>query len=280
MSTKAKQTDASASHKKSFEKPNVLSPSGLKEWEKSPAHFIAYKMGVRKQSDAMDLGTLIHKRFLEPDSFSECYVKGEKFDRRTKKGKEGFEAFQKKHEGKTVYSPDDHSILTKLEENSEKVIAVKHNLYQKRNKLSEMKSEVHVEAPITVKGQEITLHGYIDRLFAGEARYTDLKTGNDVSPGKFTRDAYNLKYHWQIAIYNYIVAYNEGVDILDVDATITAFETKPPYNTVVYRVSEEFVMRGWSEVMNALNSYVDWDGEWSPYSRSGEMELDLPAWAK
>ena len=73
----------------------VYSYSSIREFLKSPLHFLQYKTGEKKTTDAMRRGVLIHKLLLEPDEFSNEYVVFEKpIPSATMAKKENKEAYQ------------------------------------------------------------------------------------------------------------------------------------------------------------------------------------------
>lgn len=51
-----------------------LSPSAIAEFLESPAHYLAYKNRQKKETKAMDEGTIIHMACLEPEKFDSMYL--------------------------------------------------------------------------------------------------------------------------------------------------------------------------------------------------------------
>ena len=61
-------------------------------------------------------------------------------------------------------------------------------------------------------------------------------------------------------------------------------ETSTPYNTQIYKVSPEFIDKGFSQVAAAVQSFKDWDGSAAGYefgeimAENGVLTLNLPEW--
>jgi len=65
-----------------------LSYSSIKEFAKSPKHYVYYVHNRSAPSKAMDLGTLIHALLMYPQKTAEMFAIYPDVDRRTKVGKE------------------------------------------------------------------------------------------------------------------------------------------------------------------------------------------------
>src|SRR5690554_573026 len=89
----------------------VYSYSSIREFLKSPLHFLQYKTGEKKTTDAMRRGVLIHKLLLEPDEFSNDYVIFEKpipsATMAKNENKEAYQALEKANPDKRVISADE-----------------------------------------------------------------------------------------------------------------------------------------------------------------------------
>src|SRR5690606_33254705 len=76
--------------------------------DRSPAHARQYMLTPPEPTPAMVLGQAIHMAILQPDLFREHYVRGPEFDRRTKQGREAWEALEAQHPCATILKPEDY----------------------------------------------------------------------------------------------------------------------------------------------------------------------------
>ena len=88
-------------------KRNYISHSALKAFAKSPNHYLQYVAGEAPRTDAMIAGSALHCFVLEPHEFDARYIVAPKVDRRTKEGKEIFEAFSQQAAGRDVLTQAD-----------------------------------------------------------------------------------------------------------------------------------------------------------------------------
>ena len=79
---------------KAYRDINAISQSDMKHLIISPAHYKTYKEQPREETDAMRLGTATHIAVFQPMHFHDEVVQAPRFDKRTKEGKAGWEAFQ------------------------------------------------------------------------------------------------------------------------------------------------------------------------------------------
>ena len=70
-----------------------LSFSSLKEFIRSPRHYVNYLTRERKQTEAMLFGAICHKLILEPQDFEKEYIIEPEFNKRTNQGKDDYAAF-------------------------------------------------------------------------------------------------------------------------------------------------------------------------------------------
>ena len=80
----------------------AIGHSGIVKMLKSPAHLREYLDHPHEPTPAMAFGTAVHTYVLEQDRFAEELVVAEKFDRRTKEGKEAAARFEEANQGKIV----------------------------------------------------------------------------------------------------------------------------------------------------------------------------------
>ena len=85
----------------------VLSYSSIKQFAKSPNHFLQYINREQETTPAMIKGSAFHVLTLEPDKFLDQYAIAPKVDRRTKAGKETWANFSSENEGKQILTSQD-----------------------------------------------------------------------------------------------------------------------------------------------------------------------------
>ncbi|CAB1369015.1 protein of unknown function [Denitratisoma oestradiolicum] len=90
----------------------AIGHSGIVKMLKSPAHLREYLDHPHQPTPAMAFGTAVHTYVLEQDRFAEEFVVAEKFDRRTKEGKEAAARFEEANQGKIVITSEEMSTLT------------------------------------------------------------------------------------------------------------------------------------------------------------------------
>ena len=146
-------------------KLTTLSFSSLKEFIKSPAHFLAYKKREFVESASMRLGTAVHMALLEPEKFAKEYDVTS-LRKNTKAYKEMAE---QKPEITYMNAVDLLAHCPRREE--------------------EVKGDI----------QGFPFRGFVDAM--SSECIVDIKTTQDGSPQGFGRSVINYGYHLQAAIY-------------------------------------------------------------------------------
>ena len=85
-----------------FLKSRPLSFSSIKEFDKSPAHYVHYVNSKREPSDAMRFGSLVHAHILEPDTVESRFFAMPDVDRRTTDGKAKWKEAEEMSQGKEI----------------------------------------------------------------------------------------------------------------------------------------------------------------------------------
>jgi exodeoxyribonuclease VIII len=234
-----------------------LSYSSIKQFGKSPNHFLQYINREQVTTPAMIKGTAFHCLVLESEKFRADYAVAPKVDRRTKAGKETWANFSSENEGKEVITQQDWNDISEM--------AKAFYNYEHSSSLLSMDVEQHIEGKI----QGIDFRGYAD--IVGDNYIADLKSCQDASPDKFIRDAFNMDYHLQAAIYLELTGKERYY--------IIAVESSAPYNVAVYEMSFEMITAGRKKLYELIEKFKEWDGMPETYSTKIEL-LTLPAWAK
>jgi len=242
-----------------------LSYSSIKEFAKSPRHYVHYVLAKREPSKAMNLGSLIHCLIMYPSKFNDQFIIAPNVDRRTKDGKATWEEFISRSNGKIVVTQDE------LEEAEQITNSVLSN-WKISNTVKECTS-FEQEFKHDILG--LPFRGFVDGVNSGNY-ILEIKTMSDASPSNVTREFYNRKYHIQAGLYNL-------VHKLPVKYLIV--ETNAPYNSMLVDVADEYIEKGQQELMDLVdkfNTCMDLDAFNAGYGfmESEEFVVGLPSWVK
>ena len=228
----------------------------------------------REDSPQMAFGRALHSYVLDgAEKFRGSHIVAPAADKRTKAGKEEWEAFVKLSEGK--------ELLTK--EDSDTIFTMSNAIHAHpvaRNLLSEGAREVSVLWTDPFSGMDCKAR--IDMPIAGLSTLIDLKTTKDASPKGFQRAIMNYGYYRQGAFY--LDGINAHQNLTGVSYDLFAFiavEKEPPHRVEVYTLSQDFLNFGRTEyrMLMDLESKCRFNNEWPHYTNKTVMEIDLPKWA-
>lgn len=88
----------------------ALNQSAAKHLLTSPAHYKAYINTPQEETKALRFGTFVHSAVLEPHTLNDLYATAPDCDRRTKDGKEQWNAFVAANAGKTILDAEESAI--------------------------------------------------------------------------------------------------------------------------------------------------------------------------
>lgn len=234
-----------------------LSYSSLKAFAKSPNHYLLYKDRKIKPTPAMQLGSIADCLVLTPEEFERQYSVLPEIDRRTKEGKAIYETFLEDAQGKELVKMETYREAKSIAD------AVIHH----REAMELLQGQKQVELNGEIHG--IEFRGFADAVNSNSV--IDLKTTQDASPSAFQKQAYNLMYHLQCAIYLEL----SGAD----NFYWVAVENKAPHNVAIYAPDQDFKDRGQELLYDLCQRFKAWDGIPESYSQQIEL-LTLPNWAK
>ena len=245
-----------------------LSFSSLKQFSRSPAHWVMYKKREFKQSSAMRRGWLTHLLTLEPEKQVGLQVIDCK-TRATKAYKEAVEEY------------GDQKVFTRKEYDEALALAEAVMSNPMANKLISEANRVEEYLQFSLDG--VNFHGYADVV--GDDYIADLKI-TDNEPRKIQRWVLDNLYHMQLALYAHAV-FNSKAQIKHYLITC---DPNSPNGVIVYEMSLEMAQDGFNrarlEVQMFKDWYRGWDGKSTPKSYdyleplNKPMLLELPTWYK
>ncbi len=247
---------------------DALSSSGAKKILRSPAHFKLMRDQVSEPTDAMLLGSAIHCGILEPQHFAERVVCSQKFDRRTKEGRAGFEMFHMEHAGKIILGADDHERAQRCVESIRKHPAASKLLDGARTEVSVFWRDGKHGVACKSRFDALNLGGVID-----------VKSAQDASADSFSRTVASYAYHLQSAFY--LNAHEHALDSTPQFFTFVVVETEQPYCVACYELGRASILAGAALCEVALERYAEAlkTGEWKGYEPTIQP-IEAPAWAR
>lgn len=220
-----------------------LSFSSFKEFLKSPAHFIEYKFGKRKTSDAFRTGNLVDTLLLEPQEFDTRY---KVFIR------EDVLPFPEKNYQTKANREARDEFYNSLPEN---IIGIEDTEFREAENVVKAIRKIKTadgilnmcdafQTPLDFKYQGFRFKGYKD---ASCMELTvDLKTTKDASQRGFKRAIRQYGYHYQAFLYNV------GDGQIDKPYFIIAVEKESPYAAGVHRIGNSLLMKAQKQIDKGL----------------------------
>ena len=248
-------------------KDRPLSFSSIKEFMKSPRHYVKYLTQERKQTEAMLFGAVCHKLILEPQDFENEYIVEPEFNKRTNQGKEDYQAFLTSIEEKKLTPITPATMLKAKELFTQLMGTPAHNMVKSLSKKEERFDMIHETG--------IPVCGYIDGV--GVDFNLEIKIVTSADTEDIIRDFYKMKYHIQAGIYHW----SNGKPIY-----YLVIENSFPYLPRIFKASDEYVMEGKKAFNKAMTDFkfcLDTDSFDMGYEFHNGIEpttLTLPGWAK
>lgn len=246
----------------------AVSKSDLDLINRSPKYYRYVKDNPRESTPAMLLGSVVHKLVLEPESFASEYAVCPAVDRRTKAGRETYQAFvDSLHDGVEVITDDIYKTALAMAE-SVKNHQIAANILQGGQAES---SYFWEESGIQCKCRPDYLRTDIKCVI-------DLKTTQNSSPESFMKSAYDYRYHVQAAWYL------RGLKVCGVGVETFIFiavEKEPPYTVCAHAADDLMIQLGEQVAIENLRTYAECrnTGIWYGYEKEPEIHsLSLPDW--
>lgn len=245
----------------------AVSKSDLDLINRSPLHYKAAKEQPAEQTEAMLIGSVVHKLVLEPDGFPAEYAIAPKCDRRTSEGKAIWKEFVMNCGERTTVSA----------ENYRKAKAIADSVLS-NTAVQKLLTGGHAEQSYFWTDADTGIECKCRPDYLRSSVAVDLKTTNDASPEGFIKSAYNYRYHVQAWWYLHGLQAN-GIDVRDF--VFIAVEKEPPFAVCLYAADDLMLQLGEREAKANLHTYAECisSGLWHGYDSTPTIHsLSLPDW--
>jgi len=265
---------------KEYHSHDSISSSGLKLIAKSPKHFWSQHINPERTksepTDEMKLGTLCHTMVFEPEKFEDEFgIMPAGIKKNTKEGRQLYSEYEKKYLGKTIVSEEDLDIA--------KTVSNEVNSHPRLSLVKNKKGIAEQSIFFTYKGVNFRIrpdYSILPSLKFQNGIIFDLKTTKEADYAGFSRQAYNLGYWIQAALYciGYQIAYNTQ----DLPEFIfIAAEKSDPFIVEVYRAEKEDLELAIKQVDKLIEIYKDCKESGNWFGSDGTIkQLKMPNWAK
>lgn len=249
---------------------------------RSPGHYLHRILNPIIPTAAMQLGTLLHMRVLEPERFFDTTIFVPEHipkDRRTKARKEWEEnlGLVSLDTGQTMVKQGYPGRFIIESEEARKIDAMYQSIMSRTVAREILTGEGEVELSLLWNSEDVVCKGRIDKVHVASRSIVDIKTTQDASPQQFEKTVCNRGYHIQCA------HYLDGAQSLGVDvehAIIIAVESEAPFGVGVYALPLIAMRAGLSQrnkLLEVLKKCID-SNDWPSYPDEVQV-LDFPAWA-
>ena len=255
------------------------SNSALSKMLKSPAHARAYLDETKPTTKSLALGRVTHTAILEPERMAEEFepepdITGPDYEqyanpRNTKLYKEAVAAIE--GSGRVLLKADERATADAMRA---AVLA-----HPRAEKLIRCTGQAELSIVFVDPATGLHVKSRLDWHTPSRAggAIVDLKTTRDASPSAFERAIFAYGYHRQAAIY---LRGAELVGLPVAHYVILAVESAPPHGVVLYRLTDEAITLGATQVDFALARWAECErtGTWPGYTQD-VVDIGLPVWA-
>ncbi len=256
-----------------YRRQEGISRTELWRLRESPEKFKWYQEHPEPATPALLFGAAVHKLLLEPNTFNDEFAVAPEVDRRTKDGREAYNAFLASSDGKSVISQADYEKAVEMAQKASEASFVKKLLDGEHEKpfywvddLTGEPCKIRVDCLTYVNGKPIII---------------DYKTTADASTDGFMRSAILYGYDFQAGMYC------EGVEKVTGQKPLFVFiaqEKTAPYAVNILQADDLMVKRGYDVFRELIGIYHEcketdnWYGYLGAYNMINS--LSLPAWLK
>ena len=247
----------------------AVSRSMLHIMGKSPAHYKWAHDNVTSPTEALKFGTMFHTLVLEPEAFDAKYIIAPQVDKRTKEGKEIYQALSESK--KEIVQQSEYESACTMRDN------ILENKYAKA--LLQGTKEMSFYWTDELTGIDCKCRPDCMTSIGDMNVIVDLKSCNNAESSAFMKDALSYGYDLQAA------QYKTGVELVEQKPYKFVFivvEKSPPYAINILEADSIFIRKGYDDFRTYLGmlKYCIDTGNWYGYTgQSGRPNiLNLPAW--
>jgi exodeoxyribonuclease VIII len=231
-----------------FLKERPLSYSSLKQFRRSPKHYIYYLTQPRIETDALLLGQAIDILALTPDRFPQKFIVAPEINKRTNEGKREWELL--------IANAIENKQTVISQEMAETAKRCVESLYSVDVSRQLLENRINTQSKLdwTDKENQLPLTGRIDfeSTVWDDHFIVDLKSTHNADPVDFHRDIF--KYDYQIQAAMYVTAYAR-TKFQFPSYIILAVETVEPYNVSVNFVESATIEEAKRELEATLKAF-------------------------
>lgn len=254
-----------------YRRQEGISRTELWRLRESPEKFKWHQEHPEPATPALIFGAAVHKMLLEPDTFNNEFAVAPECDRRTKDGREAYNAFLASSDGKSVITLADYEKAVEMANKALEAPFVKKLLDGEHEKpfywvddLTGEGCKIRVDCITTIGGKPVII---------------DYKTTADASTDGFMHSAIKFGYDLQAGMYC------EGVEKVTGQKPLFVFiaqEKTPPYAVNILQADDLMVKRGYDVFRELIGIYHECKttGNWYGYLGAYNVinNLSLPAW--
>lgn len=218
----------------------ALNYSGSKKLLVSPLHFKHSLEKPSEETKALRIGSAVHAAILEPETFNQRYICGLDVDKRTKAGKEAFEAFAATVGERTILTPDEWDMVHNM------AISVLKTLTRQGIRFVETETMYQVDYCGT------PLKSAIDAVGADGFLY-DVKSCESASPREFLSACRSYKYALQQHFYR--VVYELATGKRPLGFRFIAVEKTAPWAVAIYELGPNLTSYAVTDFEAAVKLY-------------------------
>lgn len=247
--------------------------SDLWRMHESPEKYKWFLEHPPESTPTLTFGAAAHKMLLEPDGFDDEFAVLPNVDKRTKAGKEAYEAFLIDSGDKTVITQDDYDTIAAMTEKANSIPYVRELLNGEHEKSFFWDDQD--------TGERCKVRVDIITAMNGKITIADYKTAANAKTEIFNNDIFRYGYHLQA--YMYTEAVMQDMHLTErPDFLFVVQEKKAPYAVNLVQVTEDVMLAGmdtFRELIGTLHQCKE-TGFWYGYTGIyGEPnEAFLPGW--